>query len=445
MKRNARRGLVLLALVFSLPRSGPAGTPAPRDQLPKDEAGIAKLMNVTWPQEILPPGARPEVLRALLERGQVILINDHPPVVPWMSAAGILVDAPPEVVYRVFTDFPGFTQFMPMTEQAVPTPVGENIVDVEFTVNVKLAIVSYAITYGCYHYNRPALYRTDWCMSHGEFEVNSGFYQALPADGGKRSMLFYSVYSLPRSSFLKGLYTREPTLEMMTNVSTAVMVTRALKARAEEIYRKSPGHQALPPRAKARPIQETLLEDPKTLTLLAERGKILVLEDGPTVYATAGTVIAAPVEKAFDRVARFEDAPSYIPGVRQVEARGRGAKGPLYFWAVEMNLAFLTYKYDYTLEYELDRPRQIAWQIPRSAGPAPGFWRFIPLDGGRALIFNGSTADIAAMGFLPRYALKVEPTLEHALIGSQAAIAINSAKDHIEKPAAKQGRPAGRP
>ncbi|OGP56866.1 MAG: hypothetical protein A2V67_18425 [Deltaproteobacteria bacterium RBG_13_61_14] len=72
--------------------------------------------------------------------------------------------------------------------------------------------------------------------------------------------------------------------------------------------------------------------------------------------------------------------------------------------------------------------------IPRAAGDAPGFWRFIPLEGGKScLIFNGATADIRAMGWIPRYALKVEPTLEHALIGSQGAIAINASKDHIQR------------
>jgi ribosome-associated toxin RatA of RatAB toxin-antitoxin module len=422
---------VILAALGIQARAGEA--PAPRDQLPQDEAGIAKMMKVTWSQEVLPVGAKAETLRELLQRGEVILINDHPPASPWLSAAGILVDAPPEVVFGVFTDFAKFPEYVPMCEKAAPTLLAPNWVDVEFTVSIKLAIVSYDITYSCYHYNRSALFRTDWCKHAGEFSVNSGFYQALPADGGRRTMLFYSVYSVPNSSFVRSIYAREPTLEMMTSVSTATMMVRALKKRAEEVYRQSPGYVPLPPRPAAPPIQEILLGDPQTLKLLAEQGKILVLEDGPTVYVTAGTVVKAPPDKAFDLVARFEDAPRYIPGVRRVEPRGQGAKGPRYFWSVEMNLAFLTYRYEYTLDYELDRPDQIRWMIPREAGDAPGFWRFIPLEGGRScLIFNGATADVRAMGWIPRYALKVEPTLEHALIGSQGAIAINASKDHIQ-------------
>lgn len=405
---------------------------APEKSLPGGADEIARMMQVTWSQEILPAGARAETLRELLARGEVILINDHPPASPWLSAAGILVEAPPEVVYEVFTDFNRFPEYVPMCEKAVPTMVGPGWVDVEFTVAIKMAFLSYDITYSCYHYCRPEIYRADWCKHAGEFQVNSGFYQALPADGGRRSMLFYSVYSVVTSSFVKSIYAREPSLEMMTNVSTATMMVRALKQRAEEVYRRRPGYQPLPESRPARPLAEILLGDPPTLKLLAEQGKILVLEEGPTVYVTAGTVVPASAEQAFEVVSRFEAAPSYIPGVRKVEARGMGAEGPRYFWAVELNLAFLTYRYEYELEYLLTRPAEIRWQIPRQAGPAPGFWRFIPLAGGEeCLIFNGATADIRAMGLVPRYALKVEPTLEHALIASQGVMTINATKERI--------------
>jgi ribosome-associated toxin RatA of RatAB toxin-antitoxin module len=423
----------LLILPLALPGETP-DKPVPRAQLPKDEAGIARMMKISWTQEVLPPGGRPEVLHALLERGQVVLINDHHPVVPWMSAVGILIDAPPSVVFEVFSDFAKFPEYLPMTEKTVVTPLAPNLVDVQFTVNVKMAFLSYSITYSCYHYNRPAIYRTDWCLSAGEFKNNSGFYQAIPVDDGKRAMLWYSVHSEPDSSFVRSLYNREPTLELMTNVSAATMVVRALKKRAEDVYQHSPGYQALPKRGPGRPIQQTLLSDPQTLKLLAERGKILVLEDGPTVYVTAGTMVNATPEQAFDIVSRFVDAPIYIPGVRKVEEQGQGEKGPKYYWYVEMNLAFLTYKYEYNLEYQMNRPRQITWMIPRAAGDTPGFWQFVPLDQGQhCLIFNGATADIRAMGFIPRYALKVEPTLEHALIASQGTIAINATKDYIQQ------------
>jgi ribosome-associated toxin RatA of RatAB toxin-antitoxin module len=160
----------------------------------------------------------------------------------------------------------------------------------------------------------------------------------------------------------------------------------------------------------------------------------LILEDGPTVYVTAGTIVQAQSDKAFEVVSRFEDCPSYIPGVRRVEKVGEGKNGPIYDWKVSMNLVFLEYKSDYTLNYNFEPPRQITWDIPEAEDQEEkGFWRFIPIEDGEAcLIFNGSTADIREMGWLPRYALKLEPTLEYALLGSQGTLTINTTKERIQ-------------
>lgn len=289
----------LLALILVLPLTPWSGTiemPVPRSQLPKDEAGIAKMMKISWAQEVLPAGGNPELLHALLERGQVVLINDHHPVVPWMSSIGILVDAPPEIVFQVFNDFAHFHEFMPMTEKTVVTPLAPNLVDVQFRVTVKMTFFSYSLPYSCYHFSRPGIYRSDFCLSGGEFRNCSGFYQAIPVDGGKRCMFWYSIHSEPNSSLVRGMYNREPILELMTSLSGGVMVARAIKQRAEAAYQHSPGYQALAKRGPGRPIQQTLLSDPQTLKLLAERGKILVLEDGPTVYVTAGTMVNATPE-----------------------------------------------------------------------------------------------------------------------------------------------------
>src|SRR4030042_1792599 len=48
---------VILAALGIQARAGEA--PAPRDQLPQDEAGIAKMMKVTWSHEVLPARSDP--------------------------------------------------------------------------------------------------------------------------------------------------------------------------------------------------------------------------------------------------------------------------------------------------------------------------------------------------------------------------------------------------
>jgi ribosome-associated toxin RatA of RatAB toxin-antitoxin module len=399
---------------------------------PQGMAEVKEMMKVTWDQHILPPGADPEVLKALLEVGEVIIMNDNPPVVPWMSAAGVLVDAPAEVVFSVVTDFERYPDFVPMTASTKVKEISPNLEEVDFNLRIQVAFIGYTYEYGVYHYHRPPL-RTDWSLSHGEFDICAGFWELIPVEDGLRTMTFYSTYAEPRSGFVKAIYKREPSLEMLTNVSTATVVVRAAKEKAEEIYSGSPNYVAPPSPGPKQAIDKVLLRDPRTLKLLTEKGKLLILEDGPPVYVTAGTLVSAPAEKAFEIVSHFEDCPSYIPGVRKVEKRGQGKAGPIYDWEVSMDLVFLEYKSEYTFDYNFDRPSQITWMMPlKTGGEVQGFWRFIPIEGGSScLVFNGSTADIREMGWLPRYALKVEPTLEYALLGSQGTLTINSVKERI--------------
>jgi len=146
-----------------------AGIPAP-----KNEKEIKERMHITYNQHILPEGADPGVLEHLLEIGEVIIFYDNPPGIPWLSAAGILIDAPVEVVFQTVTDFDHYPDFVPMTEKTEAKKISDNLYQVDYQLNVRLAIISYKINYGVYHYHRPP-YRTDWCYAWGEFGKNLGF------------------------------------------------------------------------------------------------------------------------------------------------------------------------------------------------------------------------------------------------------------------------------
>lgn len=99
-----------------------------------------------------------------------------------------------------------------------------------------------------------------------------------------------------------------------------------------------------------------------------------------------------------------------------------------------MDLVFIDYNHKYDLEYLENFPQGMTFMIDRPCcGPAQGFWQFIPIEQGKkSLIFNGSTVDVRSMGVIVRTALKLEPTLEYALLGSQALLGINSLKDRIQ-------------
>ena len=396
---------------------------------PKNQAEAEKLMRVTYDQHVLPAGANPATLEEMLKLGEVILFYDHPKEIPWMSAAGILIAAPVEKVYEAVMDHPNYAKYIPMTEGIDDHYLFGNFYQEDLHLKIKLAFVNYRMDYGLYDLRRPP-YRMDWSLAWGEFDRNVGFWELIPTPDGKSTMAFYSIYSEPRSKFFKMMYAAEPTLEMLTNVSTATMIAHAVKAEAERRVGVKP--------APAKPTTGTELEkilaaDPNTLGRFLERGKLLILEPGPTVYLIAGALVNANPARAYQVITDFSGYPKFVPGVKKVSKVGSGKGGDTYQFDTEFNLAGVKFDQSDQWTYQFASPEQVSWQIARPCcGAAPGFWKLIPL-GDKTIVFNGTTADIRALGRIPRYALSVEPTLEYATLASQGLLVINSIKSRIEK------------
>ena len=414
------------ALVFLVTLT--AGAEVKRIPPPKTMAEVEKMMRYTWNREILPAGASADTLQRLSERGQVVLMEDNPyPGIPWSVAAGILIDATPATVFRIITDFDHYPGVIPMTSKAHATPAGmPNLFEVSYTLELLFSWMT--MDYSVYHFHRPP-YRTDWALASGEFDICSGFYQLIPADGGKRTMFFYSVYSLPRQAALQKMYKAEPALELMTNVATATVVTRAVKGEAE----KQEGKKLAPLREKST-VEEILQQDQGTIAKLAGRGKIMVLEAGPTVYVTSATIANASPEVCYQVLTDYASYPKYLPGTQVARVTGKGKSGgPMVHLETSIKI------WELNLEEKVDReyvqtPDRISWTITRSTGtPAPGFWHLYPLDGGkRCLLVHGTTIDFRGMGMVPRAALRVEPSLEYGLLGSMETADLNAFRKRME-------------
>jgi len=397
---------------------------------PKTDAEIKKMMGITYDLHVLPEGAKPEMLEHLLEIGEVVVYYDHGIAIPWISAAGIMIDAPAEQVFSVLTDYTHYPSFVPMTDAVEVKKIRDNFVRVDFHLNVQMSFLKYRIDYGVYHNWRPP-FRSDWAHAFGEFGINCGFAELIPTADGKRTMFFYAVYSQPQSAFLKSIYAREPTVEVMTSLSTAIMFVRAMKAQSEK--RVGTGKAKIAANLKPQRILEALSEDPEGMKKILDRGNILVLEDGPTVYAVGGGLVNAPIQAAYSVISDFKTHPQFIPGAKKVELLDSGKAGETYRWELLFNLAFFRYTQDYEVTYQFTPPELITWQMPRPCcGPVSCFWKLIPLEN-KTMIFTGSSADVRSLGFIPKYALEKEPTFEHAALASQALVVINSMKQRISE------------
>jgi len=395
---------------------------------PQNEAEVRAMMKITVDQHVLPPGAKAETLEQLLEIGEVILYYDHPRSIPWMSAAGILINAPVEDVYKVVLDHPNYPKFMPMTAGISSKKLFDGLYQEKLSVEVKFSFLKYRLDYGLYSYRRPPT-RLDWSLAWGDFDINIGFWELIPTPDRKRTMAFYSIYSTPSGAFMKKIYAGNPWMEMMTNVSAATMICQTIRKETE----KRQGFSRPP--ASGQPmvgVQKILDSDPQTLLLFLERGNMIILAEGPTVYSVVGSMVKAPAQEVYSVITDFKSYPQFVPGVKKVEPVPP-AVDHLYKWELKSAIAFLEYEQTQQWYYEFSPPSFVWWEVSRPCcGPAACFWKIITLED-KTIFFNGSTADIRSMGAIPKYALGVEPTMEHAVLTSQALLLINAVKKRIEQ------------
>jgi len=174
---------------------------------PKDQAGIEKIMSATKDLRILPPGAKPE----LLELGEAVVYSDHGMALSWLTAAGVLANAPVEQVFAALTDYSPYPEFVPGTESASSKKLSTDFLRVDFKLLVEMFFIQYRREHGCYHWWRPP-YRIDRAHAEGEFGRNCGFAELFGY--------------LPRDALEK-----MPTLEYAGLASQSLVVINALKPR----------------------------------------------------------------------------------------------------------------------------------------------------------------------------------------------------------------------
>lgn len=404
------------------------------------EADMPKLMDATWSENVIGEGTDPETIKSLLQRGQIIIINEHPKRVKWLITSGVLVNASPETIFKAIKDYENYPNFMPETENVTAKELnGPNIVELSMTLNIKVMKgISLPVKYSIIHYHRPPL-RSDWTKSTGKFEENSGFYQFVPVDGGKQTMLFYTIYTLPRIPIATDLFKKDPNLELVINMSTAVMVCRALKKHVEKLE----GRQPFVP-MKSGDIVSVLSKDPKTVNLLLKRGGLILLEEGPPMWATTAVAMNQSPEEVFKIITDFESYNCYQSQIVKTEVKSRTPTNAKVAFAMEIDYALLKIPLKYTLNYTFNPPTTISWKWAEGDVPSQqGSWTLIPLEGGkRTLAFFRQTEDLKSLpglgGAGVRSAIAQEPTLEPAILGSQALIAARSTRDLINMPPAKR-------
>lgn len=112
-----------------------------------------------------------------------------------------LLDYPPAEVWKVITDCPSYHRFMPRTKRSEvrgQTP-GGHLCFIE--IEMPLAFDNlWSLVDAKSTANPDGSYRRHWIFQKGTYKRNKGSWEIFPYDGGKRSLVVYTIDVNPNVS-----------------------------------------------------------------------------------------------------------------------------------------------------------------------------------------------------------------------------------------------------
>ncbi len=386
-----------------------------------------KVFQTTTSESVIGSGADPHALYQVLRSGQFVIVNDKPnnSDIPWLTTEGILVNAPQEQVYEVIQDYDHYGEFMPQVGSAANTRVTDEVDRIDYELAIQILFVRVKIPYAVYHWNQPT-HRVDWVMAGGEFTSNYGAYEVIPVpDQPERSMLFYTSFSQPRNKVVVSLFSQVPNLDMMINLSTGILVVEAMKNKAEQEYAKKGGKTAPPKKEK---MLEMIREYPETLAILAERGKLIVLEDNQPRYYSGGIIVNKPRAEVYKAITDFEGITSISKNNEMLVLEKTETAARVKVHTV-INLV-IDFDTKYIVNYKLEPPQRVSYKQEPGGDieGVAGSWELIELESDKTLVFYRNTADLHSHGIMMRQLLKLQPSFGYAIQASQTQWVISDTK-----------------
>lgn len=195
-----------------------------------------------YPERVFDPaGLDVATLKALADRGGLVVVDNDEKGKPELVTAGTIVDATPETVYSVITDYDHFHEFMPQVESCkIVKQRDDGTRDVEFDIKVKVSVVTQRMKYTARFHKYVPNEKVAFEFISGDIKDGGGSYVLVPYDDGRKTLMFYSTVSDIKSAgyFTRKLVEDQPSMEGAMLVSTAQVVSGAVKKRAEKLEQK---------------------------------------------------------------------------------------------------------------------------------------------------------------------------------------------------------------
>ena len=326
-----------------------------------EESDLDQMMKLTLHRSVLTQGVDPATLESILQRGEIVIVDETTGgEIPWLVSAGAIINATPEEVWKVVSDFSRYPEWVPQTEKAIATVKG-NRVDVEYTIGFKFGFIHTSINYSVAQ-RLDYLRRVDWVGTGGDIKKTFGYMEFFPAEGGKKTMFFYAAWAIPQHMLLRKFLESEPVLDQMISMSTASVFVKKLKEKIEKDRPAAP--------VSGGPQTDLVKTPVETLIALSSRGPVLLFED-PTPAETASGVqplvtnwspINLPPDQVYQAVIDYPRYSVYLPTVDKAEwIKQAGNTGEVQY-KLTIQLPVFSKKTKYQLSQEFFPLRKITWK-----------------------------------------------------------------------------------
>jgi ribosome-associated toxin RatA of RatAB toxin-antitoxin module len=198
-----------------------------------------------WPaaaQAFDAAGVDQTAIHQLTGGSPLVVVEEHDDGRLKLVTGGVLIEATPEVVWAVITDYARYPDWMPEVEKVTVVKEEGRVADIKYDLLFKISIITRKISYTLRKISKKPT-RIEWELIEGDFDDAIGGWQLVPTRNGEATMAYYSTYTNLRSmgSLIGGILKQQPALEMAIQVSTAVTVVQTLRDRVEALQAVAAG------------------------------------------------------------------------------------------------------------------------------------------------------------------------------------------------------------
>jgi len=386
------------------------------------------LFRVTKDRTLWGNGKNFRALELMLGRGGFIFMDMSTGDIPWLITAGMTINAPPEEVYSVITDFEKYVEYMPQLDSAEQKDPGDGFTEVTYTLGFRFAyVIPLSITYTLKYYYRPPL-RLDWVgIKEGEAR-HYGYWELVPMEGGKKTAAFYSLYSTPQWGGFEKILKKSPWLLPATVLSTALIVIQKIKERVEGEHPIATEHTDV--------LTEKELKG-SGIEALSSNGIFLTIDEPDSQgrkFVSAVTLVNASPEAVWETINNAEAAPIIYPDVEKVTVIKGDDGGDMAKFNLNINYILFYKRVSYVIKYVMEKPKRLSWTwVKGDAKDVTGSWDLIPIDGGeKTLALHRMYTDLKGSSVIARYILTRQPALEMAVQASTAFTVVKGMKSWTE-------------